>query len=351
MKRWITSALRDSFVHDVYAFFRYALPDIVINGVYRNFRIGRYHKVQRLLKGKWMQLYQDRPKGIGIDIVSVCNLRCPLCSVPPFLTRKDGNFMPLDLYRKICENIGAFANNITLVYAGEPFLHPQLGELINDICDDYYVEIISNGTLLGTRNNDLVIDKIDSLQISFDGFSKLSFEKYRVGADFEKVKQNILNLLKERKRGKSGLPVITVTFLINAYNEGEVTQCRSFWLSQGVDKFHVKYINLNAHRRLDGKTEEDLAHWLPSDKTLSLYDCDGVGIKVKERWTPCTSFLNPIVRCDGEILICCHDIFNTVKVGNLLQERLDVIWNKPQYKKIRNMARKRGLPVCQKCGK
>lgn len=351
MKKWVIDHLRETFVHDIYCFLKYTLPDVSKNRLYYNLKLHRYGKIKSYLNSKIFQKNADRPRSIAIDIVSVCNLKCPLCSVPPFITKTDKNFMPLATYQKILDNIDHFVTDLTLVYAGEPFIHSKIGDMLNYTSKNYFVTTITNATLLNKKNIDLIVDNLDYLQISFDGFSKESYEKYRVGADYKKVKNNIINLIKARNGSKSGLPAITITYLINAYNEHEVDECRNFWLSQGADRFYAKYINLNVHRRIDGLKEEDLSHWLPKNKSVSLYDKEDNGIKFKERITPCTTFLSPIIRCDGEILLCCHDIFNTVKIGNILDGRLEDIWNDPKYVNIRKKARERKLSICKQCGK
>lgn len=349
----LRARLRNTWVHGLYALAKYDLPDFARDHVWRSLRLGRRAKALRYVRAA-LRRGQDRPRSVAIDIVSVCNLRCPLCSVPPFITKENaaGNFMDLGLYRAILGNIGGFAPELTLVYAGEPFLHPHFTEMVDLAAPDYHVTTISNATLLDDANVAAMVDNLDFLQISCDGHGKESYEKYRVGANYDKVRENILRLLAAKKRSRSGLPVVTVTYLINAYNEHEAQACRRFWLDAGAERFYAKYINLNVHRRLDGKTEEDLAHWLPKDRRLSLYreEADG-SLAFKERPAPCATHLSPIVRCDGEVLLCCHDIFNTVKIGNLAETPLADLWNSRKYREIRRCARERTLPVCAKCGK
>jgi radical SAM protein with 4Fe4S-binding SPASM domain len=38
---------------------------------------------------------------------------------------------------------------------------------------------------------------------------------------------------------------------------------------------------------------------------------------------------------DGNVILCCHDYLNTVKLGNIKTERLLDIWKKPYYKQLR----------------
>jgi len=168
------------------------------------------------------------------------------------------------------------------------------------------------------------------------------------GGDFDKVKDNILALLASRKKARAGLPKVEMTYLINAYNEHEVDDCRRFWRKTGLDAFHPKDINLNVHRRTDGATVEDLSHWLPKKRQSTMYTKEEDAIILKQRSKPCTSYLTPIISSNGDILLCCHDIFNSVTIGNILEEPLETIWNKPSYKKIRKLANQHKLPICQR---
>jgi radical SAM protein with 4Fe4S-binding SPASM domain len=58
-----------------------------------------------------------------------------------------------------------------------------------------------------------------------------------------------------------------------------------------------------------------------------------------------------IIKADGSIPLCCNDYYKEISFGNIKEERLIDIWNKPFYRKIRNEL-KRGIfnfPICKKC--
>ncbi len=57
------------------------------------------------------------------------------------------------------------------------------------------------------------------------------------------------------------------------------------------------------------------------------------------------------INCNGDVIFCCEDYLNTVKLGNIKNERLLDIWNKPYYRKLRNDLRKGVFKeaVCQAC--
>ena len=54
---------------------------------------------------------------------------------------------------------------------------------------------------------------------------------------------------------------------------------------------------------------------------------------------------------DGEVMMCCNDYLNEVKIGNIKSERLIDIWNKLHYQKIRSDIREGNftLDICKNC--
>ena len=348
----IKNRLRGTIIHRVYALLRYEAYIIIIFKIYYNAKRGNIHKINHLIKHRINSVVHELPKSVAIDIVSCCNLRCPLCSVPPYITKQADNFMPFEDFKKIVDAVH-IACNLSLVYAGEPFLHPNFFDMVKYCSERYYTTTITNGTLLSSKNIEKLLDSgLDFLQISFDGFSRESYEKYRVGANFGKVKGNIVNLLRSKKCEKRGLPHTTITYLINAYNEDELNKCERFFLKAGAERFFAKAINLNVHRRTDGRKKVDLSHWLPRKNTTSLYEQSGDRIEFKtQAGGVCKTCLTPIIRCDGELLLCCHDIFNKVKIGNVFKQDFKKLWFGNHYRKLRRLAKNRKLQICKECGK
>lgn len=343
--------LRGTVVHKAYAFLRYEIGTVLKFRFYYNIRKGNLRKIGHFIMQRTKGSFCELPKHVTIDIVSCCNLRCPLCSVPPYLTKGKDKFLSFEAYKAIVEKID-IASDVILVYAGEPFLHPEFFKMVRYATERHFTTTITNGTLLDEeRVGELLESGLDFIQISFDGFSQESFEKYRVGARFYDVKRNIERLIETRRRKNAGLPHITITYLVNAHNEDEIGNCREHFLRTGADRFLSKAINLNVHRRLDGKGEEDLSHWIPRKSTVTLYDREDGGIGFKEREGSCNICMSPVIRCDGEVLLCCHDIFNTVKIGNIFDRDLKDMWLSEPYRKMRALGRQRRLEVCRKCGK
>lgn len=93
---------------------------------------------------KWGAELEDVQK-VYIEITSVCNLACSFC--PP--TERQKNFMKLETFNTILDEIKPHSNHIYLHVKGEPLLHPKLGELLDAAhAKDFKVNITTNGTLI-----------------------------------------------------------------------------------------------------------------------------------------------------------------------------------------------------------
>ncbi len=138
-------------------------------------------------------------------ITDNCNLRCKHCYQDYFSSVKD---LPIEKLAKIFLNICEFLKikNKKLVIditGGEPFLHKNFWELMNQILNSDLVEeigIITNGFFL----NNEIMSKIEKnkikLKISTEGVDKEIYEFFR-GKNFEKFLK-ICEKLKETKTEK-----------------------------------------------------------------------------------------------------------------------------------------------------
>ncbi len=105
------------------------------------------------------------------------------------------------------------------------------------------------------RNSELA-SKIDD----YSFFNYDVNEALHLSEKEQSVLSNIVNLIEAKKEKKSGLPHLTINYLVNAYNEDEVDDCKKFFMSAGANRFFSKSINLNIHRRVDNKREDDLSN-------------------------------------------------------------------------------------------
>jgi sulfatase maturation enzyme AslB (radical SAM superfamily) len=138
----------------------------------------------------------ELPDTVQIETAMACNLRCPMCPVPTHKTHMDGRpagAMPLATFERIIEQISDKPRVIGLTMMGEPMINKNLVQFVQIAkARGHYVAMTTNGTLLNEAKAKALLEAgIDMMKISFDGASKETYERIRIGADFDKVVANV----------------------------------------------------------------------------------------------------------------------------------------------------------------
>ncbi|NLO38269.1 MAG: radical SAM protein [Ruminiclostridium sp.] len=129
-------------------------------------------------------------KKIYIEITNACNLECDFC---PKTTRKP-EFMGIDTFGKILEQIKAHTSHIYLHVKGEPLLHPHLDKLLDISHEQHFkVNITTNGTLI-QRAALMLLSKPCLRQVNF---SLHSFDGNKGMQGKEEYIHHILSFAKE----------------------------------------------------------------------------------------------------------------------------------------------------------
>src|SRR5207247_8199389 len=97
-----------------------------------------------------------------------------------------------------------------------------------------------NAVMHDARHAARLLDaELDSVRLTFDGASKETDEKYRVGAVFEKTRENILNFLRKKLERKSPVYVVVQMILLKE-NTHEIDAYRKLWSIRGIDEIRFK---------------------------------------------------------------------------------------------------------------
>ncbi|MFC1683594.1 radical SAM/SPASM domain-containing protein, partial [Candidatus Zixiibacteriota bacterium] len=286
---------------------------------------------------------------LEVEPSSLCNLRCPLCAVGAGnMTREQGN-MPLDQYRRIIDDIGPYLVHLTLWNQGEPFLNPDLLEMIRYAKARNMVVLTStNGHFLNASDKaeKLVASGLDDLIISIDGVNAATYQKYRIGGDFQRVLSGIRHLVAAKKRLSSAVPYIELQFLIMRHNQNEIESFRSLAKELGVDRISLKTLQV--------KTPDEARRYLPDQHSYRRYKWDGRSLRIKGkirnncRWI----WFCPVINSDGTVCACCFDKDNSLPMGNVCDsQRLTQIWHGERYRAFRQqiLSSRKQLLLCQNC--
>ena len=286
-------------------------------------------------------------KKIYIEITNICNLDCSFC---PKTSRKP-EFMGLDLFRKILDEVKGHSEYLYLHVMGEPLLHPDIGAFL-DLCGEkgFKVNITTNGTLIKETKNKLLSKPV----IQAINFSLHIFD--------ENTPRNVIDEYLKEVFGFIGESGETPGFIA----------CFRLWnmkarnTANSAEKVHSAEMNSYILERI----EKFFKVSLRTEKTPST----GNGIKIRDNiYVSLGSFfdwpdkgipdLNDEGFClglrqqvailvDGTVVPCCLDSEGIINLGNI---------NESSFKKIiegkRAMNLYRGFSgrkvvetLCRKCG-
>jgi radical SAM protein with 4Fe4S-binding SPASM domain len=278
---------------------------------------------------KWKEypekrIVKDFPLHLDIESTNNCNLRCIMCG-RNFMKEKLGR-IDFKLFKKIIDE-GAKYNlpSIKLNYRGEPLLHPKISEMVKYAKEKGIIEVQfnTNGFLLSEKKaKELIRAGLDRIIFSFDGATKKTYEKIRRGSNFERVVDNIKNLVALRNKMKLERPLVRVQMVKMKENGKEAE----------------KFIEM----------------WQPVANRVGLIkERNPLGSKKKNKGFACPQIWQRLMICwDGEVRMCCGDWYGEVVLGNVKKEKIHDIWHSEKLKKIRKLHAENNfnkIPVCAKC--
>jgi radical SAM protein with 4Fe4S-binding SPASM domain len=170
---------------------------------------------------------------------------------------------------------------------------------------------------------------LDNLIIAFDGSTREVYEKYRKGADFEKVRANILQFLDVKKRRKADLFVVLQMVRLPE-NQHQVKDFHKMWSIEGVDEIRIKEDEIVIP---EVALEERIHH--------------------DRRRHPCYQLWQgpATINYKGDFFPCCH-MWQSEPIGNINDQSLFELWNSKQIQRMRQAHLSGDLsdyPDCQDC--
>ncbi len=263
------------------------------------------------------------PEIIQIESTNICNARCVFC--PRDRMERRQGVMDVALYRKVVDETAALGiGSIRLHNYGEALIDRNLVEKIRYAKAHGIAEVglISNGSLLTEPLARAVVEAgLDAINISVDAAGKDVFETTRVGLKFDRVMENIENLVRVRRELGARRPRLILSFVRQHDSQDE----RAFiekW-SGVADKVHVT----------------DLHNWAGTlhSQSTGRFPC----------YRPWLTFT---VLWDGRVSLCCADFDGREILGDLRTHTIAAIWNGPAFRAARRAHLEHGGPdICQAC--
>jgi radical SAM protein with 4Fe4S-binding SPASM domain len=281
---------------------------------------------------------------LEVELNYSCNLRCPMCTwSAETMVEKKEDWFPFDDFKKLLNDaVRNGTKSIRFTYINEPLIRQDIDSFVKSANEIGILDTIitTNGTLLTEEMSKKLIESgLTKINVSLDAVTKETYEKVRVGGDFDKTVQNIKNFLKIRDSLNKKLPKLGVSFVRTKMNEHEYLDFIKYW-EKIAD--HVSIQNPTNpfgkgkfHDPTKGKD------FFPDEKTKSpkLHKCP-------------EPFKRMTVRGNGDVLGCCSFYAVDLVVGNWKNESITDIWNGEKMKQLREIHKNGEYfknPACKTC--
>jgi len=270
----------------------------------------RFNNPEKFKIGKY-------PIDVIAETSNICNLRCTMCfqsdeALPISKTTKVP-LMGIDTFKKIADECAKYKiPALKLNWRGEPMLNNNFTEMLRYAKAKGILEVTSltNGTLMNEDIcREIVAAKMDQIVVSIDGITKETYEKIRIGADYDVVLNNVKNLL--RIRGKSRKPFIRLQYTESDINKHETSAFYQYW-EKKVDEITISYC------QDFGSIEKNNPNKVP----IYSYSCQ-------------QPFQRLVVMTDGTVTVCGTDVMGDISIGNVQNNSLEELWNCPKINKLR----------------
>lgn len=302
---------------------------------------------------------QGLPVYIMIEPASVCNLRCPYCSVIQTSEKIPAGVMELADYQRLIDSLVSrpgYFPPVELFYRGEPLMNRHFAEMAAYARQKGLSAGTSTNAVLlkGDRAEAILEAGLDYLIVSFDGACKESYEKHRVGAVFEEVVENVTRFCSLRRQKGLKKPFVDLQFIVTKENEHEIPAILDLAKRMGADHVSLKSMRVPL---MDRPLEEALElgrSLLPDNPKFRRYrevveDGRLTGYELIHRTATCAWGHASAIRFNGDVALCCQDYGQTVNVGNVFEQDFWDVWWSESYVKLRDRIYHRRPAICRTC--
>jgi MoaA/NifB/PqqE/SkfB family radical SAM enzyme len=304
-------------------------------------RIKNISLIRKAVKTYKIKQWEKFPSQIAVESTSRCNSQCIICEHKDMKRAKQD--MPMELYEKIineCSQYKNLINNLSLSFMGESLLDENIFKKIKMARERGIkrVSFICNGSLLTEEKAKYLIDfGIDVITFSIDGATKESYEKIRIGLNYEQVVGNIKKFIELKKILKSKKPTISVDMVQTKFNETEAELFKRQW--EGL---------------VDGVMVRPLHVWGGKviDKELLNYSKNILSSNNQLRWPCFYLWKSMVISQNGKTALCCVDVECEASYGDISRSSIKDIWQGEKLKKIRKLhlrGKFNEIPLCGRC--
>jgi radical SAM protein with 4Fe4S-binding SPASM domain len=284
------------------------------------------------LKFRWaprLDIVTPFPTHLDIELSDACNLRCIMCIQGIEDGVKGAGHMDTAFAKRMIDQGAARGlKSIKVNWRGESALHRDLAEIIRyakfkGILD---VQLNTNGIpYTAERIREIILAGLDRVIVSMDGATKETYERIRVRASYEKLRENVILFWKIRNELGRVKPFIRIQMVRMKENAHEVDQFFEMWKPY-VDDIRISDVSNR------GQGDVSVGDQAPIARAVC-----------PQPWQ------RMIIARDGRVLPCCSDWHMEWVIGDAKKQDLTEIWHGKAMNELRQLLRERRLDEFAPC--
>ncbi len=305
------------------------------------------------------------PWNIEIEITTRCHLRCIMCEHTFFPDTERNWDLPFEDFKKIINQFPRlFWCNPT--GEGSAFFNKDYMRMLKYLAKKgVCIDLVDSFDRLDRKTiRQLVELPVHRLWLSLDGINKETYEKIKVGANFDRVIENVKYLVSYRNQKKSPVPELCVRFVIMRSNINQMPDFVDFVHNLDPNVYAIEFTRL-----MEFPGVMDLITDVPEriiEETKKRGKQHGILLHINanvphhERSLPsiteCVYWSDPYIMKDGYVISCCASLMSNKReqlrrlaFGNIHEKSLKEIWDSPAYKKFRRQVVSPSAPVPPQC--
>ena len=303
------------------------------------------------------------PRGFGvlqIEPTDHCNLACRMCAPHaeswPTVHGVPKGYMQLGMFRNIVDRLVAedcTFDHLILQWLGDPSLHPELEHMLAYAAEKLagrigYLRFDTNAVVLTPPRVDAIISVgrfgVPLLVVfTIDAASEATYLRVKGRDALGRVRRHVRHLL--ARRSPAGRVNVQVQFVVQPGNAHEAAAFLAYWRRQfecygsagGHSEIMFKRLSVSGgaagQARADAQYEKTLR-----EAEITPYESDVFSVTTwsDRPWqaddahadrTACPGlWYTPVVRQDGELLMCCADLHSELHLGNVAEAGFRALW-------------------------
>ena len=304
------------------------------------------------------------PIKIEIEHTTICDKKCLFCEHTYW--KEEPTRVTFSKFRRIIDGIKSL-QWINITGEGSGFLNKDFMRMLKYLREKHInVNFVDEFDFFDEEISRQVIKLgINSIYVSFDGATKETYERIKVGCDFHKALTNIRNFLKMKEEMSSPFPVLHFRFVVTKLNYMEMPDFVELIASldnRGV-RARVDFAGLLTFPGIE--ESHILLEEIPENIMTRTYK-NALKYKINLRLShassnlrsmnKCTAWTEPYILIGGDVISCCAIVMSNRReflrdnsFGNAYKSSFMEIWRSKSYRTFRKLVNKKNGQVPKTC--